>query len=603
MNASFVVAPNHASLVRSQPARLACTRPVRRRVRLLRASIASAPSFVVRHGADTDLSLPTLVFLPGLDGKPLPGFQTRELSNAYNVLSVVPCSGQAGDGAGWDALARAVLDVVEADTFVLVGASFGAALALRVAARAPKRVEQLVLLNSGTALRTAPAARVVAALLPILYAPQLYRVAARILTPFLIDRSNLHESVTFSDNGMAVFDIRDAPLDDVRHRIHLLGQFTADFGNDCVRNLVTAPTVVVASTSDRLLPSIQEARRLKSLLPNVVKHVEIPDVAHAALLDKRVSLRELLDVPDTINGVPNGIAQYNEAFRAGAAFFDPWRRLHSPWIGGLEHLRDALAMAERGESGPPRPVLFVGNHGKYGLQDLPLLYIILAEELERHSKITGNLQRRVRGLAHAAHFEQFDAASGGRWASFVRALGAVPASARAFYSLLREGECVLLFPGGAREVCRKQGEEYKLVWGEGTEFVRPAARFNTVIVPFCTVGADDDGATLLDGQELQRVPVLGNFVRRALDANGFDRDELMPVSAPPKLDRYYFQFLEPVDTTSVNARSVEDCRAVYADVRERVRDGVQDLLKRRESDPKRSIFARVADDTIRRFDF
>ncbi len=178
-------------------------------------------------------------------------------------------------------------------------------------------------------------------------------------------------------------------------------------------------------------------------------------------------------------------------------------------------------------------------------------------------------------------------------ALFVRALGAVPASARNFYALLSTGEPVLLFPGGAREVCRRRGEEYELFWRSGTDFVRPAARFDALIVPFSAVGADDDCATILDGQELQQVPVLGQIVSRALDNSGMDREQLMPLGGPPRMGRYYFKFHRMVDTKKVDPMDIEKCREVYLNVKEEVVRGMHDLLRQREMDPLKSLQGRV----------
>lgn len=59
----------------------------------------------------------------------------------------------------------------------------------------------------------------------------------------------------------------------------------------------------------------------------------------------------------------------------------------------------------------------------------------------------------------------------------------------------------LLFPGGAREVNKKVGQEYQLFWKESPDFVRLAARCEAIIVPFAAVGADDayDGKSDLTG--------------------------------------------------------------------------------------------------------
>lgn len=558
---------------------------------------------------DVSPKLPTLIYLPGLDGNPLPKFQEEYLESHYNVLSIFPPSG----GGGWDELATAVLQSVPTEEFFLVGESFGAALALRVAARVPRRVTNLVLVNSGTALRSSVVAGLVSNLLPVLGVPPLYKIAARILTPFLTDRRHIHPDVSFVDHGLSLFDIDNIPLPDVQERVKLLQTFHQGFGDDCIK-LVTSPTTIIASANDKLLPSIREANRLKGLLPNVTDLVILSEAPHAALLDKRVSLANYLPT-DAVAGIAERVtgksvsesarsssdgentASYNAAFKAGMDFFSPWRTLHAPWVGGLHYVQEALKMAD-GER--QRPVLFVGNHGKYGLLDLPLLYETIAGELVKYG---GPDSLRLRGLAHATHFEQFNSLSGGRWAPFLRDLGTVPASARAFYSLLSAGERVLLFPGGAREVCRRRGEEYKLLWSENPEFVRPAAKFDALIVPFAAVGADDECTTVMDGQELQNIPGIGNIVRNALDGSGFDRDNLMPISAPPTLDRYYFEFMEPVDMRDVDPRDSRQCKNIYEDMKNTIKDGVQTLLDRRENDPKRTIWARIADDTLSGFDW
>ena len=53
------------------------------------------------------------------------------------------------------------------------------------------------------------------------------------------------------------------------------------------------------------------------------------------------------------------------------------------------------------------------------------------------------------------------------------------------------GEMVLLFPGGIREALHGPGEDYQLFWPSKMDFVRVAARFDAVVVPFGGIGADD----------------------------------------------------------------------------------------------------------------
>jgi 1-acyl-sn-glycerol-3-phosphate acyltransferase len=63
---------------------------------------------------------------------------------------------------------------------------------------------------------------------------------------------------------------------------------------------------------------------------------------------------------------------------------------------------------------------------------------------------------RVRGLAHPGHWN-------GPFGNFFESFGAVKASPLAAFRLLKSKEKVLLFPGGAREVVKRRGEEYQLM--------------------------------------------------------------------------------------------------------------------------------------------
>lgn len=114
------------------------------------------------------------------------------------------------------------------------------------------------------------------------------------------------------------------------------------------------------------------------------------------------------------------------------------------------------------------PTLFIGNHQLYGATDLPLLVENLLQQ-------TGTL---VRALAHPVAFRQNgraftpgegdpvaeSEAAGGqrRGGGFVdfETFGCVPVSGKALFKLLRQGENVLLYPGGVREAFKstKKGE-------------------------------------------------------------------------------------------------------------------------------------------------
>ena len=279
------------------------------------------------------------------------------------------------------------------------------------------------------------------------------------------------------------------------------------------------------------------------------------------------------------------LQQFEAAVDQGKQFFGIWENLVSPSFTGIDNISKALELSSLSSNIQSRPILFVGNHSVFGLLDTSLLYIKLTQHLG---------ERRLRSLADPIHFNLFSDITSGRWGNFVRDLGAVQASARNFYRLLSAGECILLFPGGAREVCRRRGEEYQLFWKDDTDFLRPAAKHNAVIVPFSAVGADDSVRILIDGQELQKLPGIGDRVQGYLEENQLSKENLMPVALlPPKPDRYYFEFYEPIDTKEVNPRDDERCKIIYEQTKATVEGGMKRLLTTREKDPQRYVETRL----------
>jgi 1-acyl-sn-glycerol-3-phosphate acyltransferase len=94
-----------------------------------------------------------------------------------------------------------------------------------------------------------------------------------------------------------------------------------------------------------------------------------------------------------------------------------------------------------------RPLMFVGNHTLYGLLDIPHL---LLKVLDEHDLM-------LRSMGHRAHFRVPG------WGPFMERWGVVEGSRQACSELLAQGESVLVFPGGAREVAKRKGERHTLV--------------------------------------------------------------------------------------------------------------------------------------------
>jgi 1-acyl-sn-glycerol-3-phosphate acyltransferase len=252
---------------------------------------------------------------------------------------------------------------------------------------------------------------------------------------------------------------------------------------------------------------------------------------------------------------------------AAAAAIKPVELITDPVFHGVENVpADGAA-------------LLVGNHAMYGL-DLPLL--VLGVERE-----TG---RMPRGLGDHGHFKIPG------WGDLLTRFGAVDGTPENTRELLAAGELVLVFPGGAREVAKRKGEEYDLIWKDRLGFARLAAEQGYPIVPFGAVGGDDAYDVAIDADSPIYKPL-----RALLSKAGMRDDFLWPVStgagptALPKPQRLYFSFAEPVATDEYAGRS-EDEEALQ-ELRDRVRYAVEDridfMLRERERDPDRNLLRRL----------
>jgi 1-acyl-sn-glycerol-3-phosphate acyltransferase len=251
--------------------------------------------------------------------------------------------------------------------------------------------------------------------------------------------------------------------------------------------------------------------------------------------------------------------------RATQALLAPWRWLTKPRFYGM------------GNVPTDRPVLLVGNHTLMGMLDVPLMMI-------------GLWERRglwPRPLGDHAHF----AIPG--WRELVAFFGTVEGTRQNCRALMRAGQSILVFPGGAREVFKRKGEQYRLRWSYRMGFARLAVEHGFPIVPFAAVGADDCYRIVLDAGEVRRLLPPVRWIPRS--------DEMPPLvrgvgpTVIPRPQRFYFYFAPPIETAHLCGRERDDA-AVFA-VREQVRDaieaGLEFLLSERRRDPKRRLIPRM----------
>lgn len=214
----------------------------------------------------------------------------------------------------------------------------------------------------------------------------------------------------------------------------------------------------------------------------------------------------------------------------------PARAYFRPRYFGLERIR------------PHGKTLFVGNHTIYGLFDAPLLF----------AKVYKETGLAVRSLGDKAHFQVPG------WREFLARLGTVNATRENTAALMRAGEPVLVFPGGGREVMKRKGEAYRLIWKKRIGFVRLAVAHGYDIQPFASVGAEEvydiiadanDFAASKLGRLLLATPLGMELLRGGDMVPPIVRGRAGPI---PKRARFYFSFGAPIPTGKYRGRHEDD---------------------------------------------
>ena len=162
--------------------------------------------------------------------------------------------------------------------------------------------------------------------------------------------------------------------------------------------------------------------------------------------------------------------------------------------------------------------------------------------------------------------------------------------------------------GGGREVVKRKGEQYKLIWKDDVDFVRLAAKCDAIIVPFAAVGADDAFDIFLDTDEILLNPILGPLASRIsarVNPGVRPEDSIFPITKIPgtsipspfpisNFQRVYFKFGMPVDTRDISSTSdKEACMRMYQRVRQSVEHEIGDLLAVRSEDPDSAAIPRL----------
>jgi pimeloyl-ACP methyl ester carboxylesterase len=244
--------------------------------------------------------LPLFVFLPGMDGSgKLLQVQTEGLEKGFDIrcLAIPP-----DDLASWEELAEQVVALVRTEldgdyerSVYLCGESFGGCLAMKVALRShstskgnvPPLFHRIILVNPASSLNRRSWIRWGSELTDLLPSP-LYRLSCIGLLPFLAALERIRDS----DRQALIGAMMAVTPSTSNWRLSLLRNF---YMADEQLQQITQPVMIVASGSDRLLPSIAEAQHLSGILSNAQIHI-LPFSGHACLLETDVNLYEILNI-------------------------------------------------------------------------------------------------------------------------------------------------------------------------------------------------------------------------------------------------------------------------------------------------------------------
>jgi len=248
-----------------------------------------------------------------------------------------------------------------------------------------------------------------------------------------------------------------------------------------------------------------------------------------------------------------------------ATLLAPLRRIVQPKFYGLQNVTHEGS-------------LLAGNHTIYAFLDLPFMLT----EIWRERAVA------VRSLGDNAHY------AFPLWRDLLASCGMVRGSRANVDALMNAGQTVLVFPGGAREVNKRRGEKYQLIWKERIGFARLAIEHGYPIVPFAAVGAEEMLDIVLD----ENNALYAQFTGLVEKLTGWPMQPVVRGIGPtplPRPERLYFWFGEPVATTGLKRRRDRDAaaRLVRDKVKLAVEDGIDFLLAEREADPLRRLRKRL----------
>ncbi|ERN16884.1 hypothetical protein AMTRI_Chr02g264470 [Amborella trichopoda] len=561
---------------------------------------------------------PVLLFLPGMDGTGLGLILHHQaLGRIFDVRCMhIPIY----DRTPFEGLVKFVEDTVRLEhalspdrPIYLLGDSLGGCLALAVAARNPAIDLVLILSNPATSFgksQLQPLLPLIEAVPAELHSAIPYLLSTIMGDPVKMAMVDVPEGLSppemvdqLSGSLVALLPCLSAlseiiPKGTLAWKLKLL-KSASSYANSRL-HAVKAEVLVLASGKDQMLPSMEEAERLRHTLPNCRVRF-FKDGGHAVLLEDGINLLTVINgaqvyrrsrIRDFLSDfLPPTLSEFKKVYEQQNGWFH--QAVNPVMLSTMEDGTIVKGLAGFPDEGP---VLFVGYHMLMGLELSPLVGEILREK-----KIL------LRGLAHPLLFSKRSESSTQDPSSFdaIRNFGGVPVSPSNIFKLLSRKAHVLLYPGGVREALHRKGEEYQLFWPERSEFVRMAAKFGATIVPFGVVGEDDIVELVVDYNDLMSFPPARDFIKQGnkehvrlrTDVTGelANQDMYCPGLLPKIPGRFYYLFGKPIETRERKAelRDKEEAHKLYVYIKSEVENIMSFLRKKREEDPYRSLLPRA----------
>jgi pimeloyl-ACP methyl ester carboxylesterase len=225
----------------------------------------------------------TVVLLPGLDGTAMLFYrQAPLLAQHFDVVTCPLPDDPLATMKSLVEMLRPILAKTHGRT-ILLGESFGGALAMSIALEAPEQVDGLVIVNSfpwltnRIGLRLAPLGLRV---LPVAAMPMLRRLTG----------SRLHSAHT-NDEDLLEFRERARHIgaDGYRRRLEILRSY------DLRQRLgeISQPTLFLAADQDRLVPSVHWAHVMADQVPNAEMRV-LEGYGHICLITHDLDLADIV---------------------------------------------------------------------------------------------------------------------------------------------------------------------------------------------------------------------------------------------------------------------------------------------------------------------